>query len=181
MLIFLLTVLHHLHCYRHRWTAGAHGRVGHHKERIGSIRGQFFDEILSRVVVHCKLVLHIVRTWEGGKYPKEVSLLKKPGHPQAHYQKQTSSSLTMNRVADDLVRVVLGLLPGEQGRCAGVWRGSQVVRGTGQTFSHNDCQLGGGTCCPQPIVCYALVITSIFRCQLVDEQNPGALALDPPE
>lgn len=87
----------------------------------------------------------------------------------------------MNGVADDLVRVVLGLLPGEQGRCAGVRRGSQVARGAGQPFPHDDRQLGSGTCCPQSIVCYALVVTSILRCQLVDEQNPGALALDPPE
>lgn len=145
------------------------------------MRSKFFDEILSGVVVHCKLVLHIIRTWEGRKYPKEISVLKKPEGAQAHSQTQTCSSLTVNGVADDLVRVVLGLLPGEQGRCAGIWRGSQVVRGAGQTFPHNDCQLGGGTCCPQSIVCYALVITGIFWRQLVNEQNPGALALDPPE
>lgn len=100
---------------------------------------------------------------------------------QAREQTQTCSSLTVNGVADDLVRVVFGRLPGEQGRCAGVRRSSQVARGAGETFPHDDRQLGGGACCPQSIVCYALVITGILRCQLVDEQNSGALALDPPE
>lgn len=179
--MFQLTVLHHLYCYGHRRTTGAHGRIGHHKERIGSMRSKFFDEILGGVVVHRKLVLHIIRAWEGGKHPKEMNVLKKGGRAQAREQTQTCSSLTVNRVADDLVRVVLRLLPGEQGRCAGVGCGSQVVRGAGQTFPHDDRQLGGGACCPQSVVCYALVITGILRCQLVDEQNPGALALDPPE
>lgn len=145
------------------------------------MRGEFFDEILGGVVVHRKLVLHIVRAWEGGKYPKEMNMLKKGGRAQACEQKQTCSSLTVDGVTNDLVRVVLGLLPGEQGRRAGVRCGSQMVRGAGQTFPHDDRQLGGGTCCPQSIVCYALVITGILWCQLVDEQNPGALALDTPE
>lgn len=87
----------------------------------------------------------------------------------------------MYRVADDLVRVVLRFFPGEQGSCAGVGRGRQVVRRAGQTFPHNDRQLGSGTGCPQPIVCYALVVARILQCQLVDEQESGALALDPSE
>lgn len=179
--IFLLTVFHHFYSYGRRWTAGAHGGVSHHKERISSMRGKFFDEILGGVIVHRKLVLHIIRAWEDGKYLKEINVLNKRERAQAREQTQTCSSLTVNGVADDLVRVVFGRLPGEQGRCAGVRRSSQVARGAGETFPHDDRQLGGGACCPQSIVCYALVITGILRCQLVDEQNSGALALDPPE
>lgn len=56
----LLTILHHLYGYRHRWTASTHGGISHHKEGVGRMRGKFFDEILGGVVVHCKLVLHII-------------------------------------------------------------------------------------------------------------------------
>lgn len=85
----------------------------------------------------------------------------------------------MHRVTDDLVRVVLWFLPGEQGSCAGVGHGRQVARRAGQTFPHNDCQLGSGTGRPKPIVCYALVVAGILQCQLVDEQDSRTLALDP--
>ena len=87
----------------------------------------------------------------------------------------------MHRVADDLVRVVLRFLPGEQGSRAGVGSGRQVARRAGQTFPHNDRQLGSGTGRAQPIVCYALVVARILQRQLVDEQDSGALALHPPE
>lgn len=107
-----------------------------------------------------------------------VNLLRKRG---LCGQRLTCSPLTVNGVADDLVWVVLGFLPGKQGGCAGVRRSGHVLRSAGQTFSHDDRQLGSGTCGSQSIVSYALVITRVFQCQLVDEQDPGALALEPPE
>lgn len=83
----------------------------------------------------------------------------------------------MHRVADDLVRVILRLLPGEQGSCTGVGCSRQVTRRAGQTFPHNDRQLGSGTGRAQPVVCYALVVACILQCQLVDEQDSRALGL----
>lgn len=85
----------------------------------------------------------------------------------------------MHGVADDLVRVVLRLLPGEQGAGAGVGGGSQVVGRAGQTLSHDHRQLGGGAGRPQPVVGDALVVAGVLQRQLVDEQDPPDLALDP--
>lgn len=96
-----------------------------------------------------------------------------------HGQRHTCGALAVHRVADDLVRVVLRFLPGEQCSCAGVGRGRQVARRAGQTFPHNDRQLGSGTGSAQPVVCYALVVARILQCQLVDKQDSGALALHP--
>ncbi|MEQ2176216.1 hypothetical protein GOODEAATRI_025795, partial [Goodea atripinnis] len=76
---------------------------------------------------------------------------------------------------------VFWFLPGEQGSCAGVWSSSQMAREAGETFLHNDCQLGSGTGCAKPIFSNALVITCIFKSQLVDEQDPTALHLHPSE
>lgn len=87
----------------------------------------------------------------------------------------------MHRVADDLVRVVLRFLPGEQGGGAGVGRDDQVSRGAGQTLPHDDRQLGGGAGRAQAVVRDALVVAGVLQGQLVDEQDPGALALHPPE
>lgn len=56
----LLTVLQHLYSYRQGRAAGTHGRVSHHKKCVGSMGEKFFDMILCGVVVHRKLVLHII-------------------------------------------------------------------------------------------------------------------------
>lgn len=86
----------------------------------------------------------------------------------------------MHGVADDLVRVVLWLLPGEQGAGAGVGGGSQVVGRAGQTLPHNHRELGRGARRPQPVVGDALVVAGVLQRQLVDEQESPDLALDPP-
>lgn len=55
-----LTVLHRLHSDGLRWTAGPHGRISHHVEGVGRVRLQLLHVELRRVVVHCKLILHVI-------------------------------------------------------------------------------------------------------------------------
>lgn len=83
----------------------------------------------------------------------------------------------MHRIADDLVGVVLGFLPGEKGSGAGEGRSRQVARRTREAFPHNDCKLGSGTRCSQPVVCDALVVARVLQRQLVDKQDSRALGL----
>lgn len=78
-------------------------------------------------------------------------------------RRHTRGPLAVHGVADDLVRVVLGFLPGEQGGGAG-GRGGQVARRAGQTFPHNDRQLGGGTRRAQSVVRDALVVALVLQC-----------------
>lgn len=99
------------------------------------------------------------------------------GNVPSRARRHTRGTLAVHRVADDLVRVVLRFLPGEQGSCAGVGRGGQVARRAGQTLPHDHRQLGGGACRAQPIVSYALVVARVLQCQLVDEQDSRGLAL----
>lgn len=100
-----------------------------------------------------------------------------------HFQcrKPTCSMLEVHRVGNDLVRVILRLLPGEQGSGAGVRHCRQVARRAGQTLPHNDRQLGSGTGCAKLTVSYALIVAVILQSQLVDEQHSGTLRFHPSE
>lgn len=102
-------------------------------------------------------------------------------HPLKKNKKQTCSELVVHGVGNDLVCVVFGFLPGEQGHCAGVRRSSQVARAAGETFFHNDRQPGNGAGCPKPVFSDALIVTCVLQSQLVDEQHPRALHLHSPE
>lgn len=93
----------------------------------------------------------------------------------------TCSSLAVNRIPNDLIRVVLRFLPSEEGSCAGVRCDRQVPWGAGQTLPHNNSEYGSGAGCAQTIICYALVVTCVFQCQLVNEEHSRALDLHSPE
>lgn len=76
VLVLLLTVLQHLYSNREGPATGTHWRVSHHKERVGGVGEKLFYVILCGVVVHRKLVLHIVRAWRRWKYSNQRRLFK---------------------------------------------------------------------------------------------------------
>jgi len=102
-------------------------------------------------------------------------------HKHTHKHTQdgalTCHTLVVHRVADDLVEVVLGPLPGEQHGGAGVGHGQQVARRAGQPLAHDHRQLGGGAGRAHAVVSDALVEARVLHGQLVDEQHAGALGL----
>lgn len=140
---------------------------------------KLFDVILCRVVVHRKLVFHVIRAWRGRRVSTSDTFILLRKYKYINYRRTTGSALAVHRVADDLVRVVLGFFPGEQGTCAGVGGGRQVVGRAGQALPHNHRQFGSGAGCAQPVVRDALVVARVLQCQLVDEQDSAVLVLDP--
>ena len=67
VLVLILTVLQHLYSNRQGRATGAHRRVSHHEECVGSMWEKFFDVVLGGVVVHRKLVLHVIWACKGWK------------------------------------------------------------------------------------------------------------------
>lgn len=89
----------------------------------------------------------------------------------------TCGTLVVDGEANDQLAVVLWRIPREQDGGAGLSRSLEMKRTARKPRPHNDGQFGSGTGGAQDIGGEALVIPGIFRSQLVDEENPGALSL----
>jgi hypothetical protein len=95
--------------------------------------------------------------------------------------RHTPCLLVVKREANDLLAVQLRPLPGHQHRGAAQRRGCDPSRGAGQPLAHHYRQGRSGTGSSRAVFCYALVVASVLKADLSDDQAAAtALHLDAP-